>query len=58
VFYWLCLLEVSEGLFCVCGFHNAIFIVNVNIIALIIIVMKTEVFCDAKILKDEGNNIL
>lgn len=40
------------------GFHNAIFIVNVNIIALIIIVMKTEVFSDAKILKDEGNIIL
>jgi hypothetical protein len=35
----------------VCGFHNAIFIVNVNIIALIIIVMKIEVFCDAKILR-------
>jgi len=39
----------------VCGFHNAIVVVNVNIIALIIIVMKIQVFWDAKILKDEGN---
>lgn len=28
----------------VCGFHNAIIVVNVNIIAVIIIVMKIQVF--------------
>jgi len=42
----------------VCGFHNAIVVVIVNVIALIIIVMKIEVFWDATILKDEANMIL
>jgi hypothetical protein len=42
----------------VCGFHSANVTIIVNIIAVIIRVMKIQIFWDAKILKNEGNMIL